>query len=153
MTDRDLITIINSIIIHGKVTPEHQQYYPIIQYNTAEELIEYFVNICDVDINLPDLDGFNPLHTAAKYGTIGTLKLLLSYPSIDVNRRSITGQTALYLACRRAPIFVEAMLSHLNINVNLCNYNSCSPLKHACENGRNSIVRELLKHPKIEVDI
>lgn len=113
------------------------------------------------------------LISAAHPGNEEILKLLLKYPSIDVNVRDNKGGTALSYAVRwtqglkkehlqkpavmsifdfhQKPI-VELLLKHPNIDVNMEDNNKLTPLMHATLLGRTKTVELLLKHKDIEIN-
>ena len=60
--------------------------------NTAIEMLK------DVtDLNMPDQNGFSPLHIAVYRGYLKVVKLLCSYPSVNVNAKDKYGKTPLHI--------------------------------------------------------
>ncbi|OXU17258.1 hypothetical protein TSAR_010262 [Trichomalopsis sarcophagae] len=62
------------------------------------------------DVEIPTRSGDDLLHIAAKFGTNGSIKLLLEISKIDVNKRDCTGNTALRIAyCNNKYIKVRTL--------------------------------------------
>jgi len=76
-----------------------------------------------------------PLHIACKYNNKITINLLLEkYPDI-INKRSISGKTALYCAVEMNNCSVVSCLLNYNPDINIENNNKISPLQIAYENN------------------
>ncbi|KAF2096755.1 ankyrin [Rhizodiscina lignyota] len=85
------------------------------------------------------------------------VRLLLEHPSIDVNYIGTDhiGATPLALAtiCRNTDL-VRTLISQDDVQINqISGYEESTALFFAVADGHTSIVEELLRHPKIEVNI
>jgi len=99
---------------------------------------------------------FTPLHLACFYSNIDIIKLLLSYPDINVNIQDNNGNTPLHLPCSDELVninVVELLLAHPDIDVNIQDKYENTPLYKACYNNNINIIRLLLAHPNINVNI
>ncbi|PYH42695.1 uncharacterized protein BP01DRAFT_302748, partial [Aspergillus saccharolyticus JOP 1030-1] len=61
-------------------------------------IVQRLLNVCE--INLPDLEGYTALHHAAEKGHLAIVETLLKVKGIDVNSKSRTQATPLWLAAR-----------------------------------------------------
>jgi len=96
------------------------------------------------------------MRTAIIRGDARKLAELISRdPGFDVNiEQDEHGQTLLYYACFESwcsPV-IPLLLAHPGIDINLKNRDGWTPFYSACENGRISCVRELLKDSRVKVN-
>lgn len=94
-------------------------------------------------IDLKDEGGYTLLMTAALYGHIGIIKLLLSMDA-DINAATTWGATALTRAAQDGkPEIVKFLLAN-GANVNSTEYDGYTALSRAAMNGYSQIVKMLL---------
>ena len=85
-------------------------------HNGHTAIVQHLVEECDSNINVPDKDGFTPLHIACKYGqNVDSVKYILSRPECDVSALTHDGSTVLHCAS-----MTEEFDSHL-INILVTN--------------------------------
>jgi ankyrin repeat protein len=88
----------------------------------------------DINVNIPDPDGWTSLHWACYQESLEVVDLLLERDDIDLNPRDVDWETPLALACRNEsgqiiPI-ICSLLSHRNTDPNILNRNGDSILTH-----------------------
>lgn len=90
--------------------------------------------VADVDVNIAADDGNAPLHVVCRDCCgLEMAKLLLASRNIDVNSRSVLGDTPLCLAVKCCSIgLVRALLAMPHVDVNLANDEGLAPLHFAC---------------------
>ena len=64
------------------------------------ELARYFIDH-GVDINLSTNDGSCAIHAAAEFGDLDFLHFLVKQPKIDLDKKDVSGDTALHIAISR----------------------------------------------------
>ena len=95
-----------------------------------------------VDVNIADIDGDSPLHTALKWGHGPVTELLLANGA-DANAASLYGITPLHLAVRAMDSgSVSALLEH-GADVNATDDFGCTPLHDIAVRG-HEIIAEML---------
>ena len=120
-----------------------------------EDIVEWFLNATDVEVNKGDVDGVTPLAIASWAGHVEIVQLLLERSEVDVNKAMddaaslVPGSEAII----RVPLEIvleiwKSCWSHA------CRFNcpGCTPLYGASEMGRTDVVRELLSRSDIEVN-
>jgi len=105
-------------------------------------------------VNVDGDDGVTPLNSAAWYGDLEMVQVLLDYKA-DVNARSDYSWTALHEASEgcdfapsnipRFPDVARLLLEH-GADLNVLDSYSLTPLHVAARNGRVGVVRVLLEH-------
>jgi len=113
-------------------------------------LTKYLV---DFDFNISSNEyGWTLLWTACRYGKTKSLKALLNYPKIDINKASRYDITPLHIACSIGNSkCVELLLSIPGLDVNKADKEDISPLFAACWCGHTNCVKLLLSHPEIDI--
>lgn len=98
-----------------------------------------------LNINALYIENFSVLFTACLFGNTAIIEQLLIHPSLDINLRCHTKNTALHIAClyNRLQI-VQKMLAHPQINCDLINNDDKTPLQIAGENNHSEIIYELI---------
>ncbi|CAG9817822.1 unnamed protein product [Phaedon cochleariae] len=110
--------------------------------NTEEHFFE--TDIESMNINICDMNGYTPLHVAAKFGRTEILRLLLdSGALVDVKTNNL--HTPLHLACinNRTQI-VKELLKCGDCKVDELDTEGNTSLFYACENNNMEIVKMLL---------
>ena len=74
----------------------------------------------NVNVNLRHSNGRTALHMAATRDDVRRLRLLLTFPGVEVNARNDKGETPLHSAYRR-PQNVRELLKHADVDVNARN--------------------------------
>ena len=115
-----------------------------------EDIVEWFLNATDVEVNKGDVDGATPLAIASWAGHVEIVQLLLERSEVDVNKAMdaappVPGSEAII----RVPLEIV-----LEIGCHACRFNcpGCTPLYGASQMGRTEVVRELLSRSDIEVN-
>ena len=92
------------------------------------ELLINHPNMTTMGMNKTNTDGMRPLHYACGLSSqidindqMETIRLLIDDERTNVNSRGPNGITPLMVAIRQHPKFVELLLQHDNINVNMQN--------------------------------
>ena len=118
---------------------------------------------CGIDANTPNHFGFTSLHFACKYGTLETLKLLLS---LHPNVKALTnrGQSIIHIAAAVGPLVLSIFKRYLKPSHDVLQYllesypsmaeqtdpNLETPLHVACEFGFLENVKVLFECPNIK---
>jgi ankyrin repeat protein len=105
-------------------------------------------------VNQPDDEGYTPLFCASGGGFNGELELLLAHPDIDVNM-IVKGETALSMAATNGQEVAAKLLSSVPaIDVNRRRKaDGATAFTMACDCGHYEIVRCLLDHPDIDINV
>ena len=117
------------------------------------EYIKYIVqNITDLDINMPDSNGFTPLSWACRLGLCDIAKLLIDNGA-DVNKENNARRNPLITTIRSRNFYrhmsekiildISKLLINNDIKINNNDYDY-SPLYYAVEKKYNSVVKLLL---------
>lgn len=162
--------------------PEVRYYFRTPLYVAAEqgqsEIVKLLLQNPKLDVNLgsgckcyPE-EYSSPLCIAAKNGHTEVVKLLLTHPNIDLNaghNRDVRTPLCLAAEYGHADV-VELLLAHPNIDVNMSslyfdefvvNYRGWlgdiltleSPLWFATKNGHTEVMKLLLSHPDVDVNL
>jgi ankyrin repeat protein len=109
----------------------------------------------DIDINLPDNNGWTPLFSACSSHNLHISKLLLDHPDIDVNRQNDEGHTVLCQVISQNNLTAaKLLLEREDIDINRPDNNGYTALFWACSidddayrvGSSVAIVRSLLSH-------
>lgn len=109
--------------------------------NEDLEKVEALLKQPDIDVNSIDRNGNTPLHLASENGYVQLVKALLEVKDINVNAKNIDRRKLIY------PIHTGD-----DPNRGKLNYGK-TPLYLAVENGHVDVVRVLLDHPDIDVNV
>ncbi|RPA92368.1 ankyrin, partial [Choiromyces venosus 120613-1] len=107
-----------------------------------------------VDVNARDDAGWTPVHLCVTSSHSDILRLLLSHPSTDALSPYASGRTPLHTAAELGNLeaFTQ-LLCHPQIsNPNILAADNWSPLGLAAWNGREGIVRALVKDGRTDVN-
>ncbi|XP_064637595.1 ankyrin repeat and LEM domain-containing protein 2-like isoform X2 [Lineus longissimus] len=76
--------------------------FPTDTHETTTSRINFLL---DLYLNMPEKGVFDGvLHTASKYGSLATIKILAAHPQTDLNLRNRYNETAADVICRRARV-------------------------------------------------
>ena len=105
------------------------------------------------DLNEPIEDGWTLLHFACgeNYRS-ATIPLFLAHHDIDVNAKSLSGQTPFFCACGGRASCVREMLKDSRVKVNEPIYIGYTPLWRAAWNDRLDIIKEWIASGR-EMDV
>lgn len=111
-------------------------------------VVEYLCFLMDPTTELQQKSscGFNAIHRAALYGSLETLRVLVTkLGSCDIDAGAKNGSTALHLACQhgRLPAALY-LLDECGANINATNEWNLTPLHFACTGGHSDVVEALL---------
>ena len=117
--------------------------------NGNKKIINLLLHARSKAIHDRDINGWYPLHFAAKHGHEYLVKFLLSRKGIQVDCRTKFGQTPLHLACRFSgnKEVIKLLLDH-EANIEALDngeYGYQTPLLFACEGGHSVPVGILLR--------
>ncbi|XP_044253165.1 ankyrin repeat domain-containing protein 27-like [Tribolium madens] len=102
-------------------------------------------NVERINVNSCNIDGFTPLHFAAKYGRIELLRILLDSGALPNLKTYKTLQTPLHLACINQQLsVVKELVKCGNCEVDSQDYNGNTPLYYACVRNDAKIAQVLL---------
>ncbi|KAJ3645536.1 hypothetical protein Zmor_023183 [Zophobas morio] len=100
-----------------------------------------------INVNTCNIDGFTPLHFAAKYGRTELLRILLDSQALPNLKTYKTLQTPLHLACiYRRLLVVKELVKCGNCEVDTQDYKGNTPLYYACVKNDVKIVEVLLSN-------
>lgn len=123
--------------------------------NQAEIAKLLLDNKCDY--NIVNNNKENALYQACRRGNKEIIKLLLACPKIDIDTPNDNGFSMLYhTTCIEIDKEITEMLLAAGANPNVQNSGSMhdyTPLMGACSKGSTSIVKLLLKNPKIDLNV
>ena len=92
-----------------------------------------------------------PLHYAAIYGQERTIKLLLSHKA-DVNSRSKTGVTPLYIACSEGHLASVVTLLQAGADPLMSAVDGSQPIHKAAQQNQSDVVRMLVEKTENNID-
>ncbi|AHX10778.1 ankyrin repeat domain-containing protein [Ehrlichia chaffeensis] len=101
-------------------------------------------------------NGFNPVHMAALFADVKTVKLIIENASgEEVNAQSDSTLTPLHLACIRGDgSIIKRMVEHESVNVNqTMGPDQNTVLQYAINRGNHSLIKRLLSHPSIDLNV
>ncbi|KAL2046727.1 hypothetical protein ABVK25_011599 [Lepraria finkii] len=106
-------------------------------------------------VNLRDYEHrYDPLLWSIQNDDIETTKLLLDYPSTDINILDENKKTYLQWSLMSGSRdMTELLLSHPDIDVNMIHDNRDTTLTYAVKTDKIAIATLLLRHPRIDVNI
>ena len=117
--------------------------------NGNKKIVNFILHARNKAIHDRDINGWYPLHFAAKHGHAPLVEYLLKRKGIQVDCRTKFGQTPLHLACRFSgnKEVVRLLLDH-DANIEALDngvYGYQTPLLFACEGGHSVPVGILLR--------
>src|SRR3990167_6401249 len=101
-----------------------------------------------------DINDQQPIHVAARYNYDSVLRILLD-TGIDVDSKTLYGETALYLASASYNLKAISVLLNAKANPNVKTDNHKTPLYAALKSGYFQVVHALLKggaNPNVRMD-
>ncbi|MDN3693601.1 ankyrin repeat domain-containing protein [Chryseobacterium tructae] len=96
------------------------------------EIVTYLLN-CDIDVNHSDKDGKTPLHYSIANNDFQSTQSLLKKESIEINKKDIYGNNALWVAVFHARGYynIVKLMKQSGADSNSKNNNNKSPLDFA----------------------
>lgn len=101
---------------------------------------------------LPLINEHLPLHGATLIDDLQQVMTLIGSGE-NLNRQDLRGTTALFYAAEMGHIVIMQILIDNGVNVNLSDYNDCTPLHIAIIKQKAKAVRILLNTPDIDINI
>ncbi|XP_033015493.1 ankyrin repeat domain-containing protein 53 [Lacerta agilis] len=112
----------------------------------------HWLKICIQKAESPtqaDINGFSALHTAALYGRLDCIQMLVEKFKVDVNLASLTGWRPIHLVLskesRDAALECLLYLIKKQADVNVQNQSGVSPLHKAASEGRENCIHALIR--------
>lgn len=125
-------------------------------YEGETEFVRMLLRIPNMNVNIRNGARMTPLHCAARMGHIDVARALLEAANIDANLKDGDGYTPLHTALRNRNEELALMLI-ATPSVDVCDADSdeehMTPLHHAAERGQNTVVKALLRAPRINVNV
>ena len=117
--------------------------------NRCENIIDFLVQLDQIDVNIQDNDGQTALMLAVEKGYLSIVKILVKISDINVQNRR--GDTALMIASRMKRAKIAEVL--IEAGANLKNREGETALSLACMNGCPKIVKMLAKFDISDEDV
>lgn len=93
------------------------------------------------DPSIKGIKGSTPLHFAALRGNEEIVKALLEHPSVKIDEKDGSGQTALHLACGEGHSKVSQVLMNYGADIRAVSADRSTPLHNAIVHGHSQIAR------------
>ncbi|WP_265029689.1 ankyrin repeat domain-containing protein [Wolbachia endosymbiont (group A) of Philonthus cognatus] len=119
-------------------------------FNGQLDIVKYFIDEENSDVNQANNYGNTPLHLAAKNGQLEIVKYLVDKKKVDFNQKNNDGQTALHLAAIHDKIDVVNALIERGANINAVDSSRKIPLRWAVEKGHKNVVEILIQKTLIQ---
>ena len=124
------------------------------------DIIELLLDTNKVSINDKDTGGYSALNTFVRNSlnyrgaSLRSLKLLLSYPDININIRDNKGGTPLHAVIGEDNTsYLKGLLLLQNIEINAVDLKNNTALHYAAKNHYVKTIKLLIKHPDIDINI
>ncbi|ORX84066.1 ankyrin, partial [Anaeromyces robustus] len=106
-------------------------------------------------MNIISKIGRTPLDMAILKFNQDLIDLFLAQDKLDINYRGLCGNTSLMTAveCGNIEAIKNSLLEREDLDVNIQNKNLSTPLMLAIQNNYKDIVKKLLNHPKININL
>ena len=126
--------------------------------NNRPEVVAALVNQPGIDLNMQHDQHENrpsALHVATWANDVNIVQILVNQPSIKLNLQTKEGATPLYIACHCGHLDIVKILCKQTgkIDVNMMQYNGCTPLFCAADLNFSLIVQHLLSLPACQVNL
>jgi len=148
------IDVVRYLVNHGATlfpqineitTALHQAMLPRSPRQSRLEIIAFLLATGQIDVNARNIYGNTALHTAAEYGYVDVISLLLQ-AGANIEMRGQDGQTPLLLATAKGHNEVVHTLLINGANPNQADNDNCTPLHQAALHGNLDAVRLLLEY-------
>ena len=104
-------------------------------------LCKTFINEYNVDVQLPDNDGWTALHFSSRNGSFEIVKYLINM-GIDINHKTKHGMNCLHIATHYGHLnLCKALINEYNVDVQLPDNNGWTALHFSPRNGSYEIVK------------
>ncbi len=113
--------------------------------------VKTLLNANEINVNVPNTDGWTPLHIAALNGHELVVKVLLDAPGIDAHAQDKHGGTPLHWAAGYGQeAVVKVLLDAPGIDAHAQDKHGGTPLHWAAGYGQEAVVKVLLDAPGID---
>lgn len=135
---------INEDNVSEFINEYHQNLLQEAVAHKKNEIVAYLL-YCNIDVNHSDKDGKTPLHYATVHNDIKSTQLLLNKDAMEINKKDIYGNNALWVAVfnARGNYDIVKLLKQLDADSNSKNKNNKSPLDFAKQIGDEELVKIL----------
>lgn len=117
----------------------------LASYYGHTDVVDVLLSKAKADPNIPSLTGATPLIAASQEGHIGVVKLLLSFPGIDLDHKeNLHGTTSLCMACSKGYSDIVGALLSSGCSPNIRSNNGQFPLMNATLKGDLNMIKLLL---------
>merc|ERR1712062_56368 len=123
--------------------------------NNYGDLLELILTQTGVNVNIVnEIYDHTPLMVACLIGHENIVRRLCQAPGIELNRRNVTGLTALYFAVdMNSPRCVEVLRGAGDVDWNVRTEDGESPLTMAVEDGYADVLQTILSVPEPHLDL
>jgi len=123
--------------------------------NNYGDLLELLLTQTGVNVNIGnDRCNFTPLMVACGEGHENIVRRLCEAPGIELNKRNVVGDTALYWAvAKNKPRCVEVLRGAGDVDWNVRTEDGESPLTMAVEDGYADVLQTILSVPEPHLDL
>lgn len=126
--------------------------FEFIRRKNSSSYIDQAIHIMNTNPNIQDEKGRTLLMIAIKYQRIRTVKMLLSSPLVNVNKRDDDGNTALFYACRDDHNeILKLLLERNDILINILNVEERQPLYYSIVNRNEIAVMMILSDVRTNI--
>eukprot|EP01083_Nonionella_stella_P232304 819658_1 len=146
--------MVNLMLNHPKLKINQSPIYfsPLLEAieEGCADIVHAFLNSGHANhLNIPDPDGFTPLHTACMFGHTGTIRVILEHSCSTINTGvpSDYNNTALHLSANFNSIdSVSELLSHETIDVLALNESGQTALDLATSSEVRKLLTEAMQN-------
>lgn len=133
-------------------SPEYRVFIKAVKKGQLEEVEQHLDAYPDF-LDLPDIEGWMPLHFAAENEHNSMVRLLLDRGSTSIDSLTNAGSTPLYVATWDGnDSTIELLLNRGSMSLDLPNKSGWTPLYCAARNVHDSTVKLLLHHGSVSLD-
>jgi len=154
--NRGVVLIVEMLLNHPQIDPNcvsKSGMLPLLSCIRSRSSHVNFVAISELLLKHPriDLSVNLAMRTACQRGFTDVVRLLLAYPSTNVNKVDEDGTSYLHYACFYGhKEIVELLLEHEAIDVFIKTSNGNTPLNFSVKKGRDEITQLLIRHPQFD---
>lgn len=124
-----------------------------IEYSNNEEVVWLLIESGVSTLNYRDTNFTSPLLKACLNNKLPIIRLLITYPTLQVNQVNKEGNTALHIAAnKKSSIMAELLLNSSGINPNIYNKSGLTPLMIAIEKNHLDFIKQLINDMRTDLD-